>query len=221
MGERWEPFRAYNVERTERPGAMAALGGLMADFGVRAIPTADLARIAVPTTLIWGRDDLATGVSVAEAASERYGWPLRVIEDCADDPPLEQPAAFVRALATAPRSRPADFKGETVAPADPRYDELRKVYNGMIDRRPALIARCTDAHDVAAAVTYAHDAGLPLSVYGGGHNVTGNAVCDDGVVIDLRPMKGIEIDPERRTAAPRPGLPGASWTRPPRSTGWP
>ncbi len=108
MGERWEPFRAYNVERTERPGAMAALGGLMADFGVHAIPTADLARIAVPTTLIWGRDDLATGVSVAEAASERYGWPLRVIEDCADDPPLEQPAAFVRALRT--RARPSGLQ---------------------------------------------------------------------------------------------------------------
>jgi FAD/FMN-containing dehydrogenase len=76
----------------------------------------------------------------------------------------------------------------------------------MIDRRPALIARCADAHDVAAAVTYARDAGLPLSVYGGGHNVTGNAVCDDGVVVDLRPMKGLEIDPERRTCRAEAGL---------------
>jgi FAD/FMN-containing dehydrogenase len=204
MGERWEPFRAYNVDRASRPGAMAALGGLMAQFGMQAIPPADLARIAVPTALIWGCDDLATSRWVAEDASERYGWPLHVIDDCADDPPVEQPAAFVRALRIA--LGPTDFGGETVAPADPRYDELRKVYNGMIDRRPALIARCTDAHDVAAAVTYARDAGLPLSVYGGGHNVTGNAVCEDGVVVDLRPMKGLEIDPERRTCRAEAGL---------------
>jgi FAD/FMN-containing dehydrogenase/pimeloyl-ACP methyl ester carboxylesterase len=204
MGERWEPFRAYNVDRASRPGAMAALGGLMAEFGMQAIPPADLARIAVPTALIWGRNDLATSRWVAEDASDRYGWPLHVIEDCADDPPVEQPEAFVRALRVA--LGPVDFKGEVVGPPDVRYEELRKVYNGMIDRRPALIARCTDAHDVAAAVSYARDAGLPLSVYGGGHNVTGNAVCDDGVVIDLRPMKGLEIDPERRTCRAEAGL---------------
>ena len=76
----------------------------------------------------------------------------------------------------------------------------------MVDRRPALIARCRDAHDVAAAVGFARDNGLRVSVYGGGHNVTGNAVCDDGVTIDLRPMKGIEIDPERRTCRAEAGL---------------
>ena len=76
----------------------------------------------------------------------------------------------------------------------------------MIDRRPALIARCTDAQDVSAAVDFARDSGLPVSVYGGGHNVTGNAVCDDGVTIDLRPMKGIEIDPETRTCRAEAGL---------------
>ncbi|HSD80936.1 MAG TPA: alpha/beta fold hydrolase [Solirubrobacteraceae bacterium] len=204
MGERWEPFRAYNVDRATRPGAMAALGGLMERFGMRAIAAGDLARIAVPTALIWGRDDLATSLSVAEAASERYGWPLHVIEDCADDPPLEQPEAFVRALRAA--LGPVAFKGELVGRADERYDELRKVYNGMVDRRPAFIARCTDSRDVAAAVTYAGDAGLPLSVYGGGHNVTGNAVCDDGVTIDLRPMKRVEIDPLARVCRAEAGL---------------
>ena len=76
----------------------------------------------------------------------------------------------------------------------------------MVDRRPALIARCTDAQDVAAAVGLARDGGLPVSVYGGGHNVTGNAVCDDGVTIDLRPMKGIEVDPEARTCRAEAGL---------------
>jgi FAD/FMN-containing dehydrogenase/pimeloyl-ACP methyl ester carboxylesterase len=204
MGDRWEPFRAYNLDRATRPGAIAALGDLLDRFGMHAISPSELDRIAVPTALIWGRDDLATDVSVAESASERYGWPLHVIDDCADDPPIEQPAAFVRALRIA--LGPADFRGETVTPAHPRYDELREVYNGMIDRRPALIARCADAHDVAAAVTYARDAGLPLSVYGGGHNVTGSAVCDDGVVIDLRPMKRIEIDAERRICRVEAGL---------------
>jgi pimeloyl-ACP methyl ester carboxylesterase len=101
MGERWEPFRTYNVERAGDPGALAALGSLMGQFGLPAMDAAELARIAVPTTLIWGRQDLATRVSVAEAASARYGWPLHVIEDCADDPPIERPEAFVAALRTA------------------------------------------------------------------------------------------------------------------------
>jgi pimeloyl-ACP methyl ester carboxylesterase len=68
---------------------------------VSAIPPADLARIAVPTTLIWGRHDLATRLQIAEAASARYGWPLHVIENCADDPPIEQPEAFLVALRAA------------------------------------------------------------------------------------------------------------------------
>ena len=76
----------------------------------------------------------------------------------------------------------------------------------MVDRRPALIARCANARDVATAVGFARDNGLRVSVYGGGHNVTGNAVCDDGVTIDLRPMKGIEIDPETRTCRAEAGL---------------
>ena len=101
MGERWEPFKAYNVDRARAPSVHAALGALMELFGLPAIPSADLARIAVPTTLIWGRHDLATRLSIAEAASARYGWPLQVIEHAADDPPIEQPEAFVRALRAA------------------------------------------------------------------------------------------------------------------------
>jgi pimeloyl-ACP methyl ester carboxylesterase len=210
MGDRWEPFRAYNVDRARQPSSSAALGDLVAEFGLQEIPPADLARIAVPTTLIWGRHDLATRLSVAEAASVRHGWPLQVIEDAADDPPIEQPEAFVRALHTALGTQPglaaAGFRGEAIAPGHPRYDELRRVFNGMIDRRPALIARCGDAEDVAAAVGYARASGLPVSVYGGGHNVTGNAVCDDGVTIDLRPMKRIEVDPATRTCRAEAGL---------------
>lgn len=98
------------------------------------------------------------------------------------------------------------FGGELIGRADPGYDELRRVFNGMIDRRPELIARCTDAQDVAAAIGFARDRALPVSVYGGGHNVTGNAVCDDGVTIDLRPMKGIEVDPAARTCRAEAGV---------------
>ena len=101
MGERWAPFRAYNVENAGRPRAMAALDALMDQFGAPAIEPAVLERIAVPTSLIWGRHDLATPLAVAEAASARYGWPLHVIEDSADDPPVEQPEAFAEALGAA------------------------------------------------------------------------------------------------------------------------
>lgn len=101
MGERWEPFRSYNLDRAGTPSVMAALGALMEQFGVPAIPPAALARIAIPTTLIWGRYDLATPLRVAEAASARYGWRLHVIENAADDPAIEQPEAFLRVLQTA------------------------------------------------------------------------------------------------------------------------
>jgi pimeloyl-ACP methyl ester carboxylesterase len=98
MGRQWQPFEAYNLDRARTPSVQAALGALMENFGMPAIPPADLARIGVPTTLIWGRHDLATPLAVAEAASARFGWPLRVIDNCADDPPVEQPEALVRAL---------------------------------------------------------------------------------------------------------------------------
>jgi pimeloyl-ACP methyl ester carboxylesterase len=98
MGERWEPFEAYNLDRARTPRVQAALSVLMEQFGMPAIPPADLARIAVPTTLIWGRHDRATPLSVAEAASARYGWPLQVIENCNDDPPVEQPEALLRTM---------------------------------------------------------------------------------------------------------------------------
>lgn len=98
MGERWESFAAYNVERMQTPAVQAALQALMHHFGQPAIPAEDLARITVPTTLIWGRHDRATSVDVAREASARYGWPLHVIEDCADDPAMEQPEAFLEAL---------------------------------------------------------------------------------------------------------------------------
>jgi pimeloyl-ACP methyl ester carboxylesterase len=103
MGARWEDFKAYNLDRAHAPELRPAQHALMESYGMPAIRAADLTRIAVPTTLIWGRHDLATPVSVAEATRERYGWPLRVIENAADDPPLEQPEAFLQALRAALR----------------------------------------------------------------------------------------------------------------------
>ncbi len=94
----------------------------------------------------------------------------------------------------------ARFEGQLVGPDDQGYDELRQVFNGMIDRRPAVIARCGSADDVAAAVDFARSEGLPLSVYSGGHSVTGHAVCEGGVCIDLRPMNRVEVDPDARLA---------------------
>jgi FAD/FMN-containing dehydrogenase len=188
---------------------MGALGSLMAHVG---IPAHDPAPITTPTTLIWGRHDLATPLDVAQAASIRHGWPLHVIADCADDPPIEQPEAFLRALALALGACAeqgliaAGFVGEVVGRAHPRYDELRRVFNAMVDRHPAVIARCTSARDVATAVGFARHHGLRVSVYGGGHNVTGNAVCEDGITLDLRPMKGIEVDPDARICRAEAGL---------------
>ena len=93
----------------------------------------------------------------------------------------------------------AGLRGELIRPGDDAYDGARKVWNGMIDRRPALIARCAGVTDVIAAVNFAREQGLPVAIRGGSHNVTGNAVCDAGVVIDLSNMKGIRVDPEKRT----------------------
>ncbi|HSD74141.1 MAG TPA: alpha/beta fold hydrolase [Steroidobacteraceae bacterium] len=97
MGERWQPFEAYNVELARRPDVQSAVSALMEHFGP-AIPHADLERIAVPAFLIWGRHDRPYPLSIATAASTRFGWPLHVIEDSADDPPIEQPEALLRVL---------------------------------------------------------------------------------------------------------------------------
>jgi pimeloyl-ACP methyl ester carboxylesterase len=101
MGETWHSVLAYNLQRIGAPETLAAVGALMQGFAFQAIPAAELERIAVPTTLVWGRHDLATSLEVAEAASARFGWPLRVIDDCADAPAVEQPEALLATLETA------------------------------------------------------------------------------------------------------------------------
>lgn len=90
--------------------------------------------------------------------------------------------------------------GSVITPADPVYNQARAVWNGMIDRYPALVARCATPGDVIAAVAFASAHDLPVAVRGGGHNAAGHATCDDGIVIDLSPMKQIEVDPGARVA---------------------
>src|SRR6201987_6017372 len=107
----------------------------------------------------------------------------------------------------------ANLRGPLLRPGDDSYDQARKVWNGMIDRRPALIARCTGAADVMAAVRFARDHGLLVSVKGGGHNITGNAVCEGGLMIDLSPMKGVRVDPVKRTARAEAGLTWGEYNR--------
>jgi len=111
MGESWEWLKAYNLDRASATDLHGAQHSLMMQFGMPAIPPAELERITLPTALIWGRHDLATQLAVAEAASARYGWPLQVIENAADDPPIEQPEAFLNALrAASSSSQPASSR---------------------------------------------------------------------------------------------------------------
>jgi pimeloyl-ACP methyl ester carboxylesterase len=98
MGAGWDRIRAYNLDRARTPALHATQQSLMAQFGLPEIPPAELECISTPTSLIWGRHNRAIPLSVAESASKRYGWPLHVIEDAADDPPIEQPEAFLKAL---------------------------------------------------------------------------------------------------------------------------
>jgi FAD/FMN-containing dehydrogenase len=91
-------------------------------------------------------------------------------------------------------------RGEIIEPGDPDYDEARTVYNAMHDKRPAIIVRAADAGDIRATVDFARDHELLLAVRGGSHSVPGYGTCDEGVVLDLGAMRGIRVDPERRTA---------------------
>jgi FAD/FMN-containing dehydrogenase len=97
------------------------------------------------------------------------------------------------------------FPGEVLLPGDEGYDQARRVWNAMIDRRPLLIARCATAEDVVQAVEFARQHHLFVSIRGGGHNIAGNAVCDDGLMIDLSPMKGIQVDAQAGRADVEPG----------------
>jgi pimeloyl-ACP methyl ester carboxylesterase len=98
LGDLWDALRDYSVDRARDPGVKASMKALMREVGVPVIPPEQLGAIGEPTSLIWGRHDRANKIARAESASARFGWPLHVIEDCADDPPIEKPADFVAAV---------------------------------------------------------------------------------------------------------------------------
>jgi hypothetical protein len=91
------------------------------------------------------------------------------------------------------------LRGQLIAPDDAGYDDARKVFNGMIQKRPRLIATCADVADVITAVNFARDNTLPVSIRCGGHNAAGSGVCDDGLVVDLSPMRYVHVDPQKKT----------------------
>src|SRR5919205_1344813 len=99
-------------------------------------------------------------------------------------------------------------RGPVLTPDDPGYDEARSLWNGLIDRRPALIVQCSGAADVVDAVNFAREQGLVLSIKAGGHNVAGNAVNDGGIVLDLSQMRGVTVDPAAQTVRVQGG---ATW----------
>jgi FAD/FMN-containing dehydrogenase len=113
------------------------------------------------------------------------------------------PASLSAAIVAAFRP---ELRGELLTPNDQGYDEARRVWNAMVDKRPALIARCANADDIVAAVRFAREQDLAISIRGGGHNVAGLAVSDGELMIDCAPMKGIAIDPQIRTARAESGV---------------
>ena len=99
----------------------------------------------------------------------------------------------------------SQFHGDILRPGDGNYDEVRQIWNAMIDRKPGLIARCTSVADVVQAVNFARTNNLLVSIRGGGHNIAGNAVCDDGIMIDMSQMKNVTVDLKTRRAKVDPG----------------
>jgi len=96
-------------------------------------------------------------------------------------------------------------KGEVVLPSDSNYDEVRKIWNAMIDRRPALIVRCAKPDDVPHAISFARENALEISIRGAGHNIAGNALCDNGLLIDFSTMRNVRVDVAKKRAYVEPG----------------
>lgn len=105
------------------------------------------------------------------------------------------------------------FRGALLAPGTPGYDDARRVWNAAVDRRPAVVARCTGAADVVAALAHAREHGLRVAVRGGGHSIPGFSTCDDGIVIDLSGLRSVHVDPRARTATAEPGATWAEFDR--------
>jgi FAD/FMN-containing dehydrogenase len=121
---------------------------------------------------------------------------------------LQVEAAQPAIAAEAVQEFQTSLRGPLLRPDEGDYEEARRVWNGLIDRRPALIVRCTGVADVIEGVNFARQHHLPLAIHGGGHNAAGNATCDGGLMLDLSPLKGIHVDPKARTARAQGG---ATW----------
>jgi FAD/FMN-containing dehydrogenase len=121
--------------------------------------------------------------------------------------------ASIRSVTDAAAELANTFTGQLLKPADLGYEDARKVHNGLIDKRPALIARCRGVADVADAVNLTRKLGLEVAVRGGGHNVAGRATIDGGLMIDLSPMKGIHVDVKSQTARAQGGVTWAELNR--------
>src|SRR5512141_1536091 len=113
------------------------------------------------------------------------------------------------AMKTIPRKLVGHLKdnvrGLVMSPGEAGYDDARRIWNAMIDRRPAVIVRCAGAEDVRYSVAFARDQGLEISIRGAGHNIAGNAVCDNGLMIDLSDMRTVHVDADERRALVQPG----------------
>ena len=114
--------------------------------------------------------------------------------------PLATTGSSAAGLRDVAKLRATQFRGQLIVPEDESYDEVRQIWNSMFDKKPALIARCTSAKDVSAAVSFARDQGMVLAVRGGGHNGSGSGSCDGGMLIDLSLMKSVSVDPSTRRA---------------------
>ncbi len=134
--------------------------------------------------------------------------PRRTAEERGGTATLESPRTRARVDYQRIQQFREELRGRLSCPDDEGYDNARKIFNGMIDRRPAAIVQCAGVADVIAAVHFARQTDLLVAVRGGGHNVTGNAVCDNGLVIDLSTMKSVRVDPQNRTARAEGG---ATW----------
>src|SRR5688572_788279 len=127
---------------------------------------------------------------------------MRDIALCYDGgcPPAPEKISMSDALSKSVTELASRFSGRILMPSDPGYDEARRVHNGLIDKRPAAIAQCRGAADIADAIQLARTLGLDIAVRGGGHNVSGRATVDKGLMIDLSAMRGVHVDARGRLA---------------------
>ena len=140
--------------------------------------------------------------SVRADASTLNPEEIESLNAAAHDPSEEKKTTFSKETVENLRRK---VKGQIVLPSDPSYDEVREIWNAMIERRPALIVRCAEADDVPHAILFARENGLEISVRGGGHNIAGNALCENGVMIDFSTMRKVRVDAEKRRAYVEPG----------------